>query len=261
MPIIKVENGYIYKKTTKNTAHKTTLFFFLLLLCSVVVISACFFAFTKFDLTATFGLNKYVIYEGSSFFAVSVEETEYAKELSEDASMLKLQDGAGYILKRNDKCYLIANSYSSIEQAQNVAANLTNYDAEVLELKFDRLVLSAQYTSEQIDILKHSISLVNRFFDRVQDISVSFDRAEILDAEARQKLQVFKETCQLEKENLSKAFSNGSDVVVTYVKIFQNEVISNLSSLIVSQNLSGDMKYIMVSTLVSFETFQKNIKK
>ena len=121
--------------------------------------------------------------------------------------------------------------------------------------------MSAKYNSKQIGVLKYSLELVDRFFEIANQILISFDRGEILDAEARQKLQVFKETCQEDKETLIKAFKDSSDLVVTYVKIFQSEVISNLSSAIISKNLSSDLKYLIASTLNSFETLQKNIKK
>ena len=123
------------------------------------------------------------------------------------------------------------------------------------------MILSAKYNSKQIGVLKYSLELVDRFFEIANQILISFDRGEILDAEARQKLQVFKETCQEDKETLIKAFKDSSDLVVTYVKIFQSEVISNLSSAIISKNLSSDLKYLIASTLNSFETLQKNIKK
>lgn len=260
MPIIKVENGYIYKKSTKSARNKWK-FFLILFLVSITVVIACFFAFTKLNFTAVFGLNNFVIYEGDSFFAVSVESADTARELSDNATQVKLQDGAGYILKNGKKCFLIASCYETREDAEKVAHNLSDYACDIVEIKFDKLVLNSNYASEEIKLLKHSFTLVNRFFESVQNISLAFDRGEILDAEARQKLQLFKETCQAERENLAKAFSSSSDVAITYVKIFQSEVISNLASLIVSQNLSSDMKYLLISTLVSFGELEKSIKK
>ncbi len=261
MPIIQVENGYIYKKNTKNTKMKKAVFILLLFVIAVLILASSMFAFSKFDFTSAFNMNKYLIYNSKSYYAISLKQGVSFAEVSDETNLIKIQDGAGFVYKQNGTYHLIASTYGSKSDAEKVINNISNYDAQIVEIKFDKLILSAKYTSEQIEMLRYSLGMVDRFFNVVESIIISFDRGEILDAEVRQKLQVFKESCQEDKENLAKVFKDNSDVVVTYVKIFQSEVISNLSSAIVSQNLSGDLKYITISTLSSFEMLQKNIKK
>ena len=260
MPIIQTENGYIYKKTTKSTNSKM-LFCLMLFLVSICIFVLCMFAFTQLNFTSILNMNKYVIYNDKLYYAVSLSSCDNIDELSNDITLVKMQDGAGYVYKSSNKYNLVANVYSSKQEAESVVQNLTSYNASVIEIHFDRLVMSSKYTSEQIQTLRYSIEVVDRFFETVSDISLSFDRGELLDAEVRQKLQIFKERCQEDKENLTKMFKDSSDVITTYVKIFQSEVISNLSSVIVSQNMSSDIKCMICSTLSSFENFQKNVKK
>lgn len=261
MPIIKTESGYIYKINKKNTKHKKAKFAFTLFFACIVLVVGVLYAFTKVDFTSALKLNKYLIFDKKAYFLVSVSGGQTYAGVSVDATNVKLQDGAGYVYSKNGKYYLIASAYKTFEEANSVATNITTYDTQVVEITFDKLIISAEFSQSQIETLKYSLNLVSRFFDKVSELILSFDRAELLDAEVRQKLQVFKESCQEDKETLSKAFQNSSENIVTYVKIFQNEAISNLSMLIVSQNLSSDMKYALVSTLASFETLQKNIKK
>ena len=80
-------------------------------------------------------------------------------------------------------------------------------------------------------------------------------------AEAKQKLQVFKETCQMEKEAFTKVFVNNCDVIVTNVKILESEVISNIGTLLLSDNLKGDIKYSASNLLSYFLTFETNVTK
>lgn len=261
MPIIKTESGYIYKKGKNITKHKKTNFVFALFLVCVLVAVGVFYAFSKFDFTSALKLNKYLIFDKKTYFLVSVATGQTYAEASSNSTNVKLQDGAGYVYSKNGQYFLIANAYKNFDDAKMVSDNITNYDTQVVEINFEKLIISAKFTQQQIEALKYSLGLVNRFFDKLSDLILRFDRAELLDAEVRQKLQVFKESCQEDKENLSKAFQSSGENIVTYVKIFQSEVISNLSMLIISQNLSSDMKYVLISTLDSFETLQKNIKK
>lgn len=261
MPIIKVGNGYIYKINSKNTKKAKWKFFLLLLVCLLSATILFMFVFSKFNLTSLFGMNKFEVYSGTSFYAVSLESGDTFTEASQNANAIKLQDGAGYVYQSGHKYYLLASVYKNKADAERVCENLTDYEARVVEIKYDRLVLNSEFSSEQIRSLKYGLETVDRFFETMQNITLSFDRGEILDAEARHKLQVFKETCQADKEIFSKAFKDSGENIVTYVKIFQNEVISNLSTISVSQNLSSDLKYITLSTIVSFERLQNNVRK
>ena len=261
MPIIQTENGYIYKKSTKSPRKKRALFFLILLLANILVVGGIFFAFTKFDFTQVLGMNRYVVFEGSTYYAVSLKSGESAKELSTEAESVKARDGAGFVYFDGEKYNLIANAYKTFDEANTVAQKQTEYEAAVITIKFVRLVMTATLESEQISALKQALHIIDEFFDKLQNIILSFDRAELLDAEVRQKLQILKEYCQSERESFSKALASCSEKIVTYVKIFQTEIVSNISSLVLSKNLSSDMKYVLFGTLASFENLQKNVKK
>lgn len=261
MPIIKTEGGYIYKKTTKSSGFKKAKFLFLLFIASITTITGSFFVFTKFDVTSALSLNRYLIFDSKTYYSVCIESGDSFSAVSETAQTIKLQDGAGYVLNMNNRYYVVASCYNSKEDASNVVNNLNGYSAEILEIKFDKLITSISFSSEQITAIKHSLNIVNTAFDKLYEVCLSLDRGEILDAEARQKLQVFKEICQEDKESLNKLFQNNFESVVTRVKIFQSEIISNISMLLISKNLSSDIKYSIISILDNFLTLQKNIKK
>lgn len=261
MPIIKTDGGYVYKKMSKSTSFQKAKFLFLLFLVCILIFTSCFFIFSKFDITSALSLNRYLIFETKSYYAVCVESSDNFSEVSETAQNVKLQDGAGYVFNINNRYCVIASCYMSKDDAISVAEGINGYSAEVIEIKYDRLITSIKFSSEQIAALKHSLSVVNRAFENLYNVCLSFDRGEILDAEARQKLQLFKEICQEDKESLNKVFQNNFESLVTRVKIFQSEVISNISMLLISKNLSCDIKYSMVSILDSFLALQKNIKK
>ncbi|HAJ77900.1 MAG TPA: hypothetical protein DCO89_02390 [Clostridiales bacterium] len=261
MPIIQTEGGFIYKKTRKNAGFGKAKFLLILFLCGVMISVGCFCIFTKFDITSVLSLNKYLIYDAKTYYAVYVQKADDYRSVSSFAQDIKISDGAGYVLNFNNNYYVIASCYSSMEDAKSVAEKISNFDADVLEIKFDRLIISLELTNEQIRVLKHSTALVNTAFENLYNIVLSLDRGEIMDAEARQKLQVFKEICLEDKETFNKAFQNNLETVITRVKIFQSEVISNISMLLISQNLSSDIKYSIASILDSFSLLQKNIRK
>ena len=261
MPIIKSGNGYIYKNRAKRTKHKKWLFVFFLFVCSACAIFGSFFAFSLVDVTSALSLNKYLVFEEKIYFAVSVESSDSHFEASKNASTLKLQDGAGYVLKKNEKFFLIVGVYSTRDDAQKVLEKLNSNNASIVEICLEKLIISSSYNSQQIEALKSALSLVDDAYSSLSEIVISLDRAEILDAEARQKLKLFEETCRLRKESFSKAFQNDYQNLITRVKIFLSETISNISTLSISQNLSSDIKYQTVSILSSFLSLEQNVKK
>lgn len=261
MPIIKTQNGYIYKKTTKQTKHNKALFVFLLFLVSVVVACGVLFVFARVDITSALKLNKYQIFSQTNYYAVSVASGENFSDVSADADMLKLADGAGFVLKQNGKYYLIASIYSTSADANAVAQNILDYQCQVVNVCLKNLIINQSFLANQINALKYALQLVNRAYQTLTDIVQTFDRAELLDAEARQKLQVFRETCQQDKTNFDLAFQNNYESIVTSVKIFQAEVISSLSALLISKNLSSDIKYAICGTISGFCTLQTSVTK
>ena len=192
-----------------------------------------------------------MVAQGKTYFDVSGADKQ-----------IQQQGGAGYVLNLNGNCYVVANIYSTSNDAQKVCDNLAqNFNASVLNINLSNLVLSADYTAEQITELKNSLNLVNHCHQKLYDVCISLDKGEILDAEAKQKLQVFIENCQYQKQNLAKVFADNCDNVVTNVKIFESELISGLNALALSQNLSIDIKYTIASIINSFIIAQKNISK
>ncbi|MGN1213133.1 MAG: hypothetical protein ACI4TZ_03725 [Christensenellales bacterium] len=262
MPILQTEYGYIYKKNNKKTGTPTIVKLILFFVLSVIIVVGCFYVFSAVNLTNLFGLNKYKIFDEQKYFAVVVAEGKSYFDVSDIDKQIKQQGGAGYVLNLNNNCYVIANIYPTNEDAQKVCDNLSNsFNATVLTLKLSSLVLSTEYTSAQITALKNSLDLVNQSHQKLYDVCISLDKGEILDAEAKQKLQVFKESCQYQKESLAKVFLDNCDNIVTHVKIFESELISSLNALVLSDNLSVDIKYTMASILNSFLSMENSITK
>ena len=262
MPILQTEYGYIYKKNNKKTVMRTPLKAFLFFVLLVVIMFGCFYAFSVVNITTLFGLNQYQIFEQKQYYAVVVAQGDTYFDVANIDKQIKQQGGAGYVLNLDGSCYVIANIYASSDDAQKVCDNLTeSFATSILNIKLSNLVLSAEYTTEQITALKNSLDLVNQSQQKLYEVRISLDKGEILDAEAKQKLQIFNETCQYQKQNLSKVFLDNCDNIVTNVKIFQSELISCLNSIMLSDSLSIDIKYTMASIINSFLTMQKNITK
>lgn len=171
-----------------------------------------------------------------------------------------MSGGAGYVLRDGEKYFLLASVYDSSESAQKVCQNLTDYDAVSVQIDLPRLVLSADYSSQQISVLKYCLNAVGRAYQSLAEISQSFDRGEILEGEAKQKLQVFGASCQEDKANLSNVFGSNCDNVVVCAKIFLSEAISAISATNLSTNFASDIKSCLLDIIFDFVSFQKNIK-
>ncbi len=261
MPIIQVGNGYIYKKNVKKTKKNKIFVTFVFVMVLSVAIVGGYLLTTNLNIFSFFKLNKYMIYNSKTYYFLSLERADSYSSVNMNISEVQNQGGAGFVYSKDNNLYVIASAYNSKADIEKVVSNNIDFDCEIVEVKFDRLIVSAEFTNEQIKTLKYSLEIVDRFFETMNDIVVSFDKKEILAVEAKNKMQLFKEKCQIDKENLSKQFKNNSSAVVTYVNIYLSEVISNLSALVLSQNLSCDIKYTIVNSLVSFEKLQKDIRK
>lgn len=262
MPIIATEYGYVYKKNKKKTGVNKGVKRLLVFFVTVCLIAGLLYFFSAVDITNIFGLNKYKVFDATTYYGISVASGETHGLVSEFSSQIKQSGGSGYIYQKNGLYFCLASIYKTKQDADKVCQNLSaEWSASVVEISFEQLIVSKDYLTEQIETLKTCLKLVNSTFDNLYDICISFDKGEILEAEAKQKLQVFRETCQLDKETLSKQFQGNCDNFVTNVKIFQSEVVSGISALILSENLSVDIKWTIASVLESFSTLQKNITK
>lgn len=260
MPILQTEYGYVYKKNKKRTMPiglKSLLIFVVL----ISIVAGCFYFFSINDFRL-FSFNKYKVFNQVNYYAVVVASGDSFLDVAGYDKQAKEQGGSGYVLNINGKCYVLANIYFSKSDAEKVCENLTGtFTADVLTIKLSQLVLSTSYTAEQISELKNCLQIVNLCFQKLYDVCISLDKGEILGAEAKQKLQVFKESCQYTIQKFTNAFKDNCDVAITNVKIFNSEVISCLNAIMLSDNLSVDLKYTNASILNSFLTLQKSITK
>ena len=265
MPIIKTENGYIYKKTAKRTGFSKPLFLLLLFFLSICVVAGSFFVFSKVDITSALKLNKYMVFEEKTYFAISLNSADSFSKLSSKADEIKIRDGAGFVMKSGEKYYLIANVYASFEDAQKIATQLksqqNDFDIEILEIQFDRIIISSSHEMKQILMIKDALNMVNETFDNLNLIVSELDRGEIANIEALNKLKFFEKTCRENKETFANAFQNISENLIVNVKIFQSEVVSALSIISASQNLSSDIKHTILSVFQNFLALQNKILK
>ena len=262
MPIIQTETGYVYrssKKSKRSGGFAKRFGVFLLILavvCGVIYLS------NVVDFAGVFKINKYQIFDGQTYFAVAVKDGSSFAEVSSIAEELKGKNASGFVFKLDGTYYATANVYQNKTDAQKVCENIADeYNATVLPIKLNKLVISSNYTQQELSNIKNAIAVFEKSFDELYQTSLSLDRGEILSAEAKQKLQVFKETCQMGKETFAKVFANNCDVIVTNVKILQSEVISNIGTLLLSDNLKGDIKYCASNLLSYFLTFEANVTK
>lgn len=260
MPIIHNGTYYIYHQNAKNRQKYRKFLPIFAFFGIIFVIIAVFYAFTKFDFVSVFNMNKYLIFDAKTYYAVSICSGN-REEVSSYQQAAKANGAAGYIYQTNQKFCLLANIYKSFNDAHSVVQKLTEYQAEIVELKLDKLILSAEYSAEQLSALKYVLNEVNRAVDAISEIVISFDRGEILEGEAKQKMQVFANSCQQDKEMLTSAFQYCCDGIVTYAKIFCNQTATNVMSANISTNFSSDAKRLMIDIVTNFVDLQKNVKK
>ena len=260
MPIIQNGSYYVYQQNVKNRQKNHKIMPFFVFLMIIFVVFCVFYAFKQFDFVKVFNMNKYLIFEQKTYYAVSILSGD-REEIVANQTMAKSGGSAGYIYQSNQKYYLLANIYNSFDDANSVVQKLTEYQAEIVKIDLDRLILSAEYTPEQLSTLKYVLNGVNRSVDTITNIVTSFDRGEILEGEAKQKLQVFANSCQQDKETLAYAFPLCCDNIVAYAKIFCSQTASNANATNLSTNFSSDAKRLMIEIVFNFVDLQKNVKK
>src|SRR5574344_893772 len=252
MPIIKIENGYVFRKTTKKVGISKAFLIFLVFIISICILTGSMLLFSKYDVTSALKLNKYQVFSAKTYFGVSVKNGNSYSDVSADINAIKLQDGAGAVIKNNDFYYLLTSIYDSKEDAESVVSKIKGYDADITQIELPSLVISVSFSTEQIKWLRMILNLANENFITLSDICNSLDRGEIMDAEAKQKLQIFSESCQEQRESFANVFQNHTENIIIRAKIFVSNLISNLSQLAVSQNLSSNIKYCNIMTIESF---------
>lgn len=260
MPIIQNGSYYLYRKNYKKRQKFNKFIPILLFFCIVFAVFGTFYIFSQLNFADTLNINKCLIFEKKSYFVLSIFSGEREEVVSQQSAS-KANGAAGYVYEYDGKYYLIANIYESKSDAEIVAEKLIDYQTEILEIKLDNMILAGDYSSKQLSTLKYSLGQVNRAYNYIFNVISLFDHGEILEGEAKQKLQIFANSCQEDREMLANVFPSCCDNVVVYAKIFCNQTVSNISTTSLSTNFSSDSKMLLTQIVFNFFELQKNVKK
>lgn len=192
---------------------------FSILSCAIVLVGFCACISCGYLIsTAIFATNIFqtenVIFEKQEVYAISMAEAETAEKLQSQKLSLQSQNGAGFVLEKDEKFYLLASVYDNVNDAELVKNNLKNSgnEAQILRLQTNSIKIEGNFSSDEKSILSNALKANYATFKSLYDVAISLDT------------NVFDKTkAKLECNNI---FSNHVSIKTNFETFFKDKNLS-----------------------------------
>lgn len=158
-------------------------------------------------------------------YSISLYEDEKEDNVQKLKQEVQKQNGAGYVLKFQDKFYLIASVYENETDAEKVKKNLknNNVDAEVLKIEIPNYVLNGNFSSKEKEVLSNAGNCGLEIFKSLYDVAVSLDTNVTTENDAKLSCnQIYSNFVSI-KTNFSTLFKNSKKTDNIATKLEQIE--------------------------------------
>ena len=229
-----------------------------------VIVTIFAFSLTLFAadlLSGKSGLASYVALftqknknESTVFYAVYAMKSEDMALAYKNASAVRAEGAAGYVLKEKEQYYVVLNIYDNASDAKAVKEKSVDYDiielrAPVLDTKSDKYSFLAQTND-----LHHNAYLA--LYEAANDLAA----AKYKEEDMKRRLEKHRERVSAELEAYAESIKGKEDNARIEYKVFLSEVKSAFDNLLsVSENLVADARYYSVMILHSYTLFATKI--
>ena len=201
-----------------------------------------------------------------SIFAVTLYQSPVKSSATEHSIAVKKTNGAGYVWENDEIFYVIASAYKEENDANKVKENLadSNYNVEVVKISIDEIVISKNYTSEELTSLLSAGNLFKETFKSLYDISISLDTEIISETQCRLEISNLQSEVGKVKNNFEVMFNAKLSPTLLQLKLSINSVSTLIQQLIdfgesSSQQFSSKIKYNYIEILSINQKLAKQI--
>ncbi|MGN1200679.1 MAG: hypothetical protein ACI4R8_00240 [Candidatus Caccovivens sp.] len=143
----------------------------------LVCISCAYLISTVLLSTSLFANSNSLSGEQQTIYAISMSSSKQKEDLSLQKNELQMQNGAGYIYKKDEKFYLLASVYANKSDAEKVKNNLksSGVDCEILSIKLNSQKIEGNFSAEEKTVLSNCLKANFVAYESLYDIAISLD--------------------------------------------------------------------------------------
>ena len=209
---------------------------------------------TKNANTVDFTLPEFSIYAlQAGVFSDMQNAQKYADELIN-------KGGAGYIVEFADGYRVLISGYLSEDDAKNVKSRLLeeqNMDTSVIEIKGEEIKAEIEADLQTAELI--SSASINEDIQRLTEISISRDKAEITEEQAVEELTAMKETATAMIEKLSDVDDDDLANALKNYYVALEEALERAISDLDEVAFSSGVKYAYLAAAVAREQLSSEL--
>lgn len=182
-----------------------------------------------------------------SVYAISLDKSLTESDANTKTTMVKQLNGAGYVYKLDNIYHILASAYENKNDAEKVLEKLneeSKKNAEIIEIKIDKIEMDMNLSSSEKAILSNSINIFKNSYKNLYDISISLDTSVKSETECKLLVNTLKSDIQKIKDDFNTQFSTNLNKKLLEIKLSLSSLEQNLDELcMTSSSFSSQIKH------------------
>ncbi len=192
-----------------------------------------------------------------SVYALSMGEYSTKDDADKASASVTLRGAGGYVWTKGDKYYVLASIYPTQADANSVAQGITEYNCQVIEIKFNSVHLNLdKLDNSGQKKVKESLTYLRALYGSLYDNVLKLDTKEITNIACSNNINYYKSQCkstvvELMQLNANNEYSVIAKIINTYIAIIDS-LDSCMNKLLQTGSVSYVAKYMLCEvTLLS----------
>ena len=156
-----------------------SLIFIAIMLCTCI--SSGYFLSSVILSSRLFQTTSQISCETTTFYALSLYESNKREDLLPFINNLQSSNGAGHLFKQDNIYHIITSIYNNVNDAELVKNNLklNNYESKILEIKVSQCSIEGNFENQEKEILQKCFKINNELYNCLYDVAISLDTSVI----------------------------------------------------------------------------------
>ena len=188
--------------------------------------------------------------ESVSYYAVYAMQTEDMSLAYKNASAVRAEGGAGYVLKDQDRFYVILNVYSSENDAKVVAEKEVNYAVYEMRIPLPKK------NDDHLSFFESTADLYMESYEVLYQAANDLASGKYGEEDMKRSLEKQRERIAAKQEVFAESIRGKENTARIEYKVFLSEIKSAFDNLASdSKNLVADARYYSVMILHSYALY------
>lgn len=219
---------------TKCTKKKSGIFLiFGFLLCIAITVTAADFCSNLIAINAFSHAKNTPNQDPYTVFAISTASAESKSNALEKAALVQKSGGAGFVIEKNGKFFVLASGYLEQNDALLVKENLEKdkISAEIIKLDVSPITITGTYNQNEINALIGAVGIYKTVFMNLYDISVALDTGISSTTQSIMFVADVAHLASKTKLNFDALFGANTSSEILYIKFSLESLIDKLDTL------------------------------